>query len=240
MILAPFALAAVVVGAGSAPDTEPPIIEDLAAAASNPEAQPVVTVMLSDPGTGVGTANVFYRGRGFNTWSKASLKGATSGLFIARLPDGLQKTGFDYYVEATDVAGNGPTRIGSTDTPIKVEAATEATMKVLARQEAARVEPRPPIDPAWLMLSLGVGVLAGAGCGAYALDIVGTGRKIDDVNDRLNDPGISAKTKTALETSRTALQTASVQDTVIATVLGIVGAAGLATGSTLVVIASLE
>src|SRR5438128_2128039 len=109
------------------PDTDPPIIEDLAAAASNPDAAPIVSAMLSDPGSGIGTAYVHYRGVGSTSWEKAELKGAANGLFIARLPDGLQKSGFDYYVEATDVAGNGPTRIGSENAPIRVDRATEAT-----------------------------------------------------------------------------------------------------------------
>ncbi|HEY4223935.1 MAG TPA: hypothetical protein VGO62_21415, partial [Myxococcota bacterium] len=93
------------------PDSDAPIIEDLAAAASNPDAAPVVTCMLSDV-SGVGTARVFFRAAGqTGAFDKADLKGGTSGLFIARLPDGLQRSGFDYYVEATDVGGNGPARI---------------------------------------------------------------------------------------------------------------------------------
>jgi hypothetical protein len=224
----------------TAPDTDPPIIEDLAAAASNPDAPPIVSVTLSDPGSGVGTAYVHYRGVGSTAWDKAELKGAANGLFIARLPDGLQKSGFDYYVEATDVAGNGPTRIGSENAPIRVERATEATKVTLEREAAKHVEPGPQIHPAWLMLSLGVGVLAGGGAGAYSLDLIGTNKKIDDANEKLANPNISDASKAALEKSRSNLQIASTQDTVIAGILGVVGAAGIVTGTTLVVITSLE
>ncbi len=237
----PAALLVLATGAARAPqDTEPPIIEDLAAAASNPAAAPVITAMLSDPGTGVGTAYVIYRAVGANTWEKAELKGGTGGLFIARLPDGLQKSGFDYYIEATDVAGNGPTRVGSADAPIRIDRAHEATIARIERQEAMLTPPPPAIHPAWMMLSLGVGVLAGAGAGAYALDLVGLGRRITSADERLADPAISDNTRAALLVNKKSLETASVQDTVIATVLGVVGAAGIVTGTTLVVIGSVE
>ena len=66
--------------AAAPPDTEAPIIEDLAAAASNPAAAPVITVMLSDRGTGVGRALIFYRAVGASVWEKAELKGGTNGI----------------------------------------------------------------------------------------------------------------------------------------------------------------
>ena len=88
-------------------DAEPPTIEDVAAAASNPDASPVITVMMSDHGSGVGSAFVHFRAKG-GEWQRADLKGGTSGMFIARLPDGTQRSGFEYWIEATDIACHGP------------------------------------------------------------------------------------------------------------------------------------
>lgn len=226
------------VGAAAPTDVEAPIIEDVAAAASNPDAQPVITVMMSDRGTGVGTAFVVFRPASHEPWTRAELRGGTSGLFIARLPDGLQKSGFDYYIEATDVAGNGPARIGSPEVPIRVERATVATITRIAEQKI--VEPGPAIHPGWLMLSLGTGVLAGAGAGAYAIDLNGLNNKIGDVDEALAGTDLTDDQRARLAARRDALETAALQDTVMATVLGVVGAAGIITGTTLVVLSSLE
>ena len=220
-------------------DTDPPIIEDLAAASSNPEAAPVITVMLADPGTGVGTARVVFRAIG-GAWQKAELKGGTQGLFIARLPDGLQRSGFEYYVEATDVAGNGPSRIGSADVPIRVERAKEPTIKRLERQKAEHAEPGPTIHPAWLMLSLGVGVLASAGAGAYGLDWSGVNGEIGTVDADLAKPGLSPAAVTALQGRKANLTSAATQDGIICTVMGVIGGAGLVTGTALVIVSSLN
>ena len=224
-------------------DLDPPIIEDVAAASSNPQAPPMITVLMSDRGSGVGTSAVLFRPLGPSAttngaWQKAELKGGTSGLFIARLPEGLQHSGFDYYIEATDIAGNGPARIGSPDVPIRVERATVSTLERIERQRV--VEPDPKIHPAFLMLSLGVGVLSGAGAGAFALDLAGTNDRLAEVRTQLARPDNSDQRRNDLLASKASLDNAAVGDTVISSVLGIVAAAGLATGITLVVFSSIE
>ena len=207
-------------------DVDPPLIEDVAAASSNPDAAPVITVMMSDRGTGVGSAFVHFRApRG--EWQKVDLKGGTTGLFIARLPDGVQRTGFEYWVEATDIAGNGPARIASPDRPIVVDKATEPTLQRVERQRAAAELAAPiAIHPAWLMLSLGVGVAAGAGAGAFALDIKNVLQTID-----AEQP--TGERRAELEQARTL-------DIAAAATLGVVAVAGLATGVVLVVLSSFE
>lgn len=220
-------------------DVEPPIIEDVAAAASNPRAAPVITVMMSDRGTGVGNASVVFRALPSGEWQKAELKGGTSGLFIARLPDGLQVSGFEYYIEANDIAGNGPARIASAQAPIRVERATLSTTERLQEErDAAHVGPA--IHPAFLMLSLGVGVLAGAGAGAYALDLASIGVRIEDVDTELARAGVSDARRVELQAARGELEAAQRADVVITTILGVVAAAGLGTGITLVALSSFE
>lgn len=224
----------------SAPsDVDPPVIEDVAAASSNPRAAPAITVMMSDRGTGVGNAFVIYRALPSGEWQKADLKGGTSGLFIARLPDGLQVTGFEYYIEASDIAGNGPSRIANAQAPIRVDRATQATTERLRdAREAANVGPA--IHPAFLMISLGVGVLAGAGAGAYALDLGSIGGRIADVDTELDTGGLSDARRAELLAARGGLETAQRGDLVIASILGVVAVAGLATGITLVALSATE
>ena len=220
-------------------DTDPPIIEDVAAASSNPRAAPAITVMMSDRGTGVGNAFVVYRALPSGEWQKAELKGGTSGLFIARLPDGLQVSGFEYYVEASDIAGNGPARIANAQAPIRVERATQATSDRL-REERAANEIGPAIHPAFLMISLGVGVLAGAGTGAYALDLASIGTRIEDVDTELDAGGLEDRRRAELLAARSELETAQRGDLVITSILGVVAVAALGTGITLVVLSATE
>lgn len=220
------ALALLLATQGPAADLEPPLIADVAAAASNPDASPIITVMMSDPGTGVGDAVVHFRPPG-GPWQRAELKGGTSGLFIARLPEGTQRTGFEYWIEAKDIAGNGPTRIASAERPIVVEKANEPTVARLERQRAEAEAAEPiHIHPAWLMLSLGVGVAAGAGAGAFALDI----RAVQQIIDEEQPTGVRLR---ELEQARTA-------DLTAAATLGVVAVAGLTTGVVLVVLSSIE
>ncbi len=220
------ALALFLAAQGAAADREPPIIADVAAAASNPDASPVITVTLSDRGTGVGDAVVHYRPPG-GTWRRAELRGGATGLYIARLPDGTQRTGFEYWIEASDIVGNGPTRIGSAERPIAVERAGEPTVARLERERAAAEAAAPAhIHPAWLMLSLGAGVAAGAGAGAFALDI----RNVQQIIDHEQPAGARLA---ELEQARTI-------DIAAAATLGVVALAGLTTGVVLVVLSSFE
>jgi hypothetical protein len=230
---------------GQAPDVEAPIIEDIAAAASSPDTAPVVTVMMSDRGSGIGDAAVVYRLPGSAEWKRAPLQGsgtAGSSLFIAHLPDGLQRTGFEYYVEASDKAGNGPARIGSAEAPVPVAKATEATSKRLDRQREAEQDQSTAvtgIHPGWIMLALGTGVLAGAGAGAYLIDLsISSSRKAAAEADLRKSP--TADQRQDLEAARDGYQNAIVYDAAIASVLGVVAVAALATGTALLVVANLE
>jgi hypothetical protein len=224
--------------AGALEDFEPPIIEDIAAAASDPAAQPVITAMISDRGAGVATATVHYRARHEPGWRRAELKGGRAGLFIARLPDGLQRTGFEYYVEAVDAAGNGPVRIGSPEAPIEVERATVATRDRVPEPRIEEAGSR--IHPGWLMLSLGAGVLAGAGAGAYGIDLLGLNNKIGELDAALARTDLSDEQRARIGVRKDGLEGAAVQDAVIASVLGVVSAAAVVTGTALLIASALE
>lgn len=204
-------------------DANPPLIEDVAVAASSPNTAPMITAVITDDWSGVERAHVYYRPPGQSEFQQAALTPGTGGLFVARLPDGTQSTGFEYYVEVWDAANNGPARMGTPEEPYRIEPASEGTVERLEREQAVRE--MGPVHPAWMMLSLGGGVLAAAGAGIFWLDFLNLQGQLASEND---------------PTRRTALEDAILGDVVIGSVLGVVAAAGLATGIGLLVYSALE
>lgn len=208
---------------GASDDDNAPLIEDVAVAASSPSTAPMVTAVITDDWSGVEKAHVYFRRPGASAYEKTALHPGTGGLFIGRLPDGTQTTGFEYYVEVWDAANNGPTRMGSPEAPLKVQPAAEGTVARLEReQEQAALG---PVHPAWMMLSLGSGVLAAAASGVFWLDFM------------------NLQAQRAAETDperQTALDEALLGDVVIGSVLGVVAAAGLSTGVGLLIYSALE
>jgi hypothetical protein len=221
------------------PDSTLPVIQDIAVAADNPARAPMITATLSDVGAGIGEARVRYRAKEGATWGEARLEGGTQGLFLARLPDGLQTSGFDYYVEVTDVAGNGPVRIGSEQRPLTVPPARRGTQARLAEAQAAK-EVSPGIHPAWVAVAMGVGVLSGGAAGAFGIDLWASQNRLDDVNDRLAQGGLSDAREADLRAAQDGLQNAVYLDAIGASVLGVVAVAGLATGVGLLIAASVD
>lgn len=204
-------------------DHEPPLIEDVAVAANSPSTAPLITAVITDDWSGVERAHVYFRRLGGGAFEQATLSPGSGGLFIARLPDGTQTTGFEYYVEVWDAANNGPARLGTPEKPLRVEPASEGTLTRLEREQAERE--MGPVHPAWMMLSLGGGLLAAAGSGIFWLDFATSqGRLAEET-----DPGV-----------RRELENALLGDAVIGSVLGAIAVAGLATGIGLLVYAALE
>jgi hypothetical protein len=221
-------------------DAEPPIIEDVAVATS-PGVAPVVSATMSDSGSGVGEARVYYRTAGATEWAHAAFSGsADSSLFLARLPAGLEASGFSYYIEATDKSGNGPVRIGSPTTPIDVARAEESMRARFDRQELEPVrEETSGARPALIMLGFGVGVLSAAGAAAYLGDLVVSNERLDEVNRQLaGDPSDAQRAQ--LRDERKGYQDALVTDGAIASILGVVAVTGLVTGTALLIAANLE
>lgn len=149
-------------------DTTPPAFDTVVVAASAAAARPVVTAVLTDDASGVERAVVYVQAPGETTWTAVPLVPSNGGLFIAQLPDGLQRTGFVYYVQAFDAAGNGPAMYHSKDAPKEVVAAAEDTLTKIAREKAANTPDE--IHPIWPLLSLGTGILGLAGMTAFLLD----------------------------------------------------------------------
>ena len=217
-------------------DVESPIIQDLAAAASDPQIAPLISATIVDHGTGVAQATVFYRLTGETDWKNMVMTGGSSGLFLARLPEGSQHSGFSFYVEAVDVAGNPPTRIGSAEEPTQVPPATESTADALSRAAAADVPMH--LHPAWVMLGFGVGVVGSATSAIFILDLVTTFRGIERIDNELDRVGLAAQRREELEQDRAAWQDAQTSDIVVGSVAGVIGIAGLATGVGLLIAAN--
>ncbi len=221
--------------APGARDDEPPTIDDFAVASENPAAPPMITAVFSDDVSGVKSAAVFFRRVGDAAYEQADFTTGTSGIFIARLPDGLQRSGFEYFVEVTDAAGNPPARLGSADRPLVVPAAVESAA---AREQRRAVDAHidPAIHPAWTMAALGAGIALGAGAGVFAYDWNATTGQLAAVDEHLaTRPGDEA----ALA-RRAALQNAQVLDATLGTLLGVAAVAGLATGITLAALTAAE
>jgi len=204
------------------PDVRAPLIEDLAVAAGNPNTPPMITAVITDDWSGIETATFYYRIPGEVEYRSAQFSPGTGGLFIARLPDGTQSSGFQYYVEVYDAAKNGPARLGSALNPFEVGPADMGTLERMER-ERIRAESG-PVHPAWMMLSLGSGILAGAGSGAFLIDIVANVNPNIDAAETLGDT-------TALQQ----WESARLTDATAATLLGVLSVAGFATGAGLLI-----
>ena len=108
--------------------------------------------------------------------------------------------------------------MGSPEEPYRIEAAAEGTMDRLEReQEEAAMG---PVHPAWMMLSLGGGVLATAFAGVFVLDLITLQGRLATETDPV---------------TRLELEEAILGDAVISSVVGVVAVAGLATGIGLLV-----
>ena len=213
-------------------DDAPPFIEDVAVAAVNPEIQAMVTVLISDD-KGIAGATIFYRRVEESTFSSLPLVAGSSTLFVARLPDGLQLGSFEYYIEAKDTGGN-VARVGSADEPFLVKTAQEGTLERLER-EGKNVS-GPKIHPAWVMISLGTGVLASAGSAAFFYDFTRLQREIDDIDAKIAD-GEGSPQLTAGKAER---EDSASTNLIFGTILGVVGVAALATGISLLVVNASE
>ena len=217
------------------PDSVPPTINDLAIASDNPAVAPIITVSIRDAG-GIDSATVHFRVKG-GAWKAVPLVGGTTAMRIARLPDGTQKDGFDFFVEVKDTSGNVSTS-GSKNEPLAVPPAAEgniARVEGADRDASAIAGPH----PGWVMLAMGTGVLAGAGAAIFGYDLGIVQARSETVKEQLAG-NVSAARRKELEANQKQLQDAITQDTAVTAILGVIGGAALATGITLLVVGAVE
>ena len=215
-------------------DSAPPFIEDFAVAAANPKMAPMVTAIVIDDESAVLDVTLYYRRTGETAFQTLALSPGDKGLFVGRLPDGVQNTGFAYYLRARDTAKN-PTSLGSEKAPIFVGPAVEGTLERLKRQW---VKPAgPAVHPAWIMMSLGTSIIAGAGAGAFAIDYTTVGGQIVALKKNLED-GIGEPAR--LRNDIAQRESAQSGDLIFGGVLAVVAAVALTTGVGLMIASGLE
>lgn len=218
-------------------DTEPPSVDDFAVAAQNPNGAPYVTAVITDDASGVASAIVFTRQAGKLEWQQTPLVANDGGLFLGKLPEGLQKTGFEYYVEVTDAKGNGPTTVGSRNAPHIVE---PAGMGELAREKIPVEQAQFVVHPAWVMVAVGAGILAAGISGIFWYDLGGLVIERQDNQALLDMGGLSNADRAELEAANANIDNAIIGDIAIAGTLTAIAAAALGTGVGMLVFTELE
>ena len=220
----------------SSPTSASPFqLEGVTVASDNPLAAPVVTATLLH-GAGTATATLWFRS-GAEEWKSTPMASGPTGLCLVRLPDGLQLTGFSFFVEAKDGAG-GSAAAGSRASPIDVPPATEGNAERVtrdARDAGAMVGPH----PAFVMMALGAGVLAGAGAGVFGYDLAVVNSRLAATDAELAANPTAAR-RAELLGEQDSLGKAAVQDTVATVIFGVVAGVAVVTGSALLVVAAIE
>lgn len=206
-------------------DETAPTIDDFAVAAGSPDAAVRVTAVVTDDASGIEAVEIFYRIAKDAEYAKVTLEPQQGGLFMGILPDGPQRSGFAYYAQARDAAGNVAT-LGDPERPYKVDAPRESGLARLERSKQV-VENEPTVAPIWIAATLGVGVIGAAGAALFLVDFA-----------RLWFVLLPQETTGTVR--HTQIQQLAYGDAIIGGVLAVLGLAGLVTGTGLLIFAALE
>ena len=141
-------------------DQNAPTIETVMVASSSMASPPIVSAVLFDDRSGVALVEVHWRENTEAEWQTTPMIAGTGGMFMTRLPLGLSKTGFEYFVVAYDEAGNGPSLYASKEAPKKVKASQENTLQRIQRVEPSRTVHSEDTS-GWLMFNLVLAVISG-------------------------------------------------------------------------------
>lgn len=119
-----------------AKDETPPVINHLPVEEALAEGPIIIEATITDP-SGVFAPSVYYRLPGASSYESTSMATEQTGdVFVARVK---AKPPFEYWLEAYDNFGNGPSRAGSPDAPFAVK------LKLPEVPELVLAEPgRPP------------------------------------------------------------------------------------------------
>ncbi len=219
-------------------DTTPPSIEDFAVAAGSPDAPPRVTAVVTDDASGVDQVRVYFRTSTAGPFSYADLAAGDGGLFVGSLGMGIQRTGFFYYVEVKDAAGNAEL-LGHADRPIFIPAAGPSVGKTYEKP----VPPRegPPIATYWVALAYGIGIVSLAGASVAAFDLTRTMLILNANQPWVSSLGIiDDEFKSISAGTRQQFQTAAILDSAAAGILAVIGVAAFSTGTGLLIYNALE
>ena len=210
-------------------------LDALNVASDNPAAAPVVTATLVN-GSASAVVTLWWRS-GAEEWQAKPMASGPTGLCLTRLPDGLQLTGFSFFVIAADGAG-GSAAVGSRATPIEVPPASEGNALRVAR-DARDADALVGPHPAFVMMALGAGVLAGGGAGVFGYDLAIVNSRLTKTEAELASSP-SASRRAELLAEQGSLGQAAVQDTIATVLFGVVSGVAVVTGVVLLVVGAVE
>ncbi len=143
------ALCAAMLGGRSAQaqaDTAPPAITPQPVAAPTPGQPLVVTCDITDR-SGIFAPLVYWRLAGTTQFAQAELKNVGGSHFKATIPLPPGASGVEYYLEAYDSEGNGPTWVGSPTAPLEVAIAAPPVAVAPSHEAASPTNPAAPGPP---------------------------------------------------------------------------------------------
>ncbi|MGI9302801.1 MAG: hypothetical protein ACR2RB_08855 [Gammaproteobacteria bacterium] len=144
----------------TAPQVRHELIKDTVAAG---ESLTIAATVTDD--AGVGAVALFYRHIGSSDYERVFMtKIKETAMYSATIPaESVQDPGIEYYIEATDTAGNALLR-GFSYSPLIVSVAPPAAQSSIAA--APTTEKKPSGSKTWLWVLVGVGVAAAAAVAA--------------------------------------------------------------------------
>jgi hypothetical protein len=160
-------------------DTKPPSIAHQPVTVAPPVGNVLdVEAVISDP-AGVFEPTLLVRSVGATEYTRVPMKpvAGTVDLYRATLAAGLLSTApLEYFIEAFDNDGNGPTSAGSESSPLRIEAARASPVVVAPPTPTAPVvQPAPDDSGPWPVVIgvvgavVGAAVLGGGGVAAFYL-----------------------------------------------------------------------
>jgi len=192
-----------------APSATPVISHDALSSCPKGELVTIKALIRSPIGKRIFSPAVFVRATGSRGLARVPMTpvAGEENSYQAQIPSGLTQSDFEYYVEAFDVEGNGPARVGGPDAPIQVKLATASPpppapgLEAVAENTAgsSEVAIREPSAPArrWMRTAGIVGVSAGAALliGGVISGGLALGAKSDMENATTGAQYDSAKTR---------------------------------------------
>ena len=124
-------------------DFLPPVIADITPIRTPAGQDVTIQTDITDGGTGVQTATLFYRSGGNTTYSQTPMSNSGGDAFAGTIPSAsVTSSGADFFITATDVSGNPARNPASNATPLFVEVAApgrESTLRSGQQQSDYRL-----------------------------------------------------------------------------------------------------
>lgn len=161
------------------PDNEPPEITHQPVAHAPRESDLIVKAVITDA-TGVFAPTVSYRNAGSNDrWSVVEMKPVEgeADTFAGAIAGSQIQGDIEYFIEAYDTNGNGPARVGSAESPLKVIATDKLPREMLVVENGLSVGPVAVAGAGVLMTAVGAALWFTAA------------NRVEDIDAKYSTPG---------------------------------------------------